>query len=801
MKSISKTFLVPVIGLALFAGIARASDRSQLFSLVPQGDSAYTSLSVLESDGLLSPGDSKGPLTRFEMAERIFKAETQYKVIVVAQNDMDLPPPPPDAGGTPLPPGDNAAPAVGGSELSSSAGSSAPIWKDPKKVEEAEKNLKTLQEAYDFELKLVKDQKEDLNSKLSKAESDQFDLWKSVKGITEYPSVSIHGVGRAFAWGDQYFGNTSFFPNSFRNPNSNNLNTSNAFREGFAFLDLEPTGSVSKELRWMASLRLATDLLPVTQPSAPTLEGFGIRRVSAEFNPDFMSVSLGDFYESYSPLTLWSRDSLDIFYKPEPVARWERDHKYDSFLNQQPDWSFRGLRMGTSLGWPDSNILQSVSASGFIHMLRQGFSDTGGGWYLGPNLFTDLLVAGKGEVKSKKWYVGGTSWQLTADTYGVLLDEPLDSTLPGSPYQQFDTSTWAHQYLIGSVAPNLRIGVGDDIYFGLQYEGAFSSYQDDKNNSNSSISDFALNMGPFLQFGDSKITFTYMNNGPNFYSPFAQVRDDVAGITFIGPAMDTYNFANPQLLNPYVTNQFPLGNVPRASAIFGFYDRTRDNTLPYGLASPNREGIGGTLDIETLDKKSLKIKAAAYFLNEISGNLVVNSAGTGYTGLDTTPGGAIPKRSFTYINIGPSFDIGPSAGLSTPLEIGTNIRFEETTSAAGTLDSFWILGGVRAGLVPGWEVSGAFGARSFSGSDMGYNGLPIARYSYLFNNSDLGFYAPFTVNGYDDQYILSTTIETGKNTKLHLDYSLDWGNQVQYYGGIPGVLNNQFVELSYETIF
>src|SRR5262249_15513973 len=155
----------------------------------------------------------------------------------------------------------------------------------------------------------------------------------------------------------------------------------------------------------------------------------------------------------------------------------------------------------------------------------------------------------------------------------------------------------------------------------------FASYQDDKRNPNSTISDYALDMGPFLQFGDSKVTLTYLNNGPNFYSPLAQTRDD---INVVGTSY------GPDLINHPYQNQFFLTSVALASAIFGWYDRTRDNTFPYGMASPNREGIGGTVDIETLEKRSLKIKAAAYFLDEISGNLVVNSGGTGYSGLDTT---------------------------------------------------------------------------------------------------------------------------------------------------------------------
>ncbi|HVZ79313.1 MAG TPA: hypothetical protein VHE12_00780 [bacterium] len=803
MKPTSKPFLIPVLGLLLLAGAGAqvsATERAGLFSLVPQGDPAYTRLKALESDGLLAPGDSKGPLTRFEMAERIFKAETKFKEVVVAQADMDLPPPPPDAG-APLPPGDNAANTAntGNASDSLSPAESLPLWKDPKKVEEAEKNLQNLQEAYDFELKLVRDQKDDLDAKLSKAEADQFDLWRSVRGITEYPSVSIHGVGRAMGIGQQYFGT---YTNSFFD------NTGN--RQAFGYLDLEPTGSVSKELRWKGIIRLGSSFLPKT--SSPSLfnalgasespeigssstfynDFLQLRWVEAKFNPEYMSVSLGDFYEAYSPFTLWGRDSEDLFYKPEPMARWESIAKYETFMDRQPELPFRGLRIGTALGWPDSKVLESASASGFVHMIRQGFNDGGGGWYMGSNIFTDLILAGKGTIKSKKWYAGGMSWQVSADAYGIILDEPLDSTQPGSPYGQFNTATWAHQYMIGSVAPTLRVGVGDDVYLGAQYEGAFASFQDDKRNTDSTISDYAMSFGPFFQFGDSKVSLTYLNVGPNYYSPLAQTRDVAPGNTLL---------VGPESLNFQPMSQFFLSSVPRAGAIFGYYDRTLDNVFPYGLATPNREGFGGEIDIKTLEKKSLRIRAAAYFLDEISGNFVVNSGGTGYTGLDTTAGGEVPKRNFVYFNLGPSIDIGPGAGLSTPFVIGTNVRFEETSSVAGTLDSLWVLGGVEAGLFPGWQVGGSFGTRSFSGSEMGIGGVPTARATYLFDNTDLGQYSVFTVNGYDNQLILSTTLETGRNTKVHFDYSFDWTNELPYDGPISGTLNNEFMELTYETEF
>jgi hypothetical protein len=226
-----------------------------------------------------------------------------------------------------------------------------------------------------------------------------------------------------------------------------------------------------------------------------------------------------------------------------------------------------------------------------------------------------------------------------------------------------------------------------------------------------------------------------------------------------------------------------------------------DNTFPYGLATPNREGVGMDLDIETLKKKSLKIKGSAYLVQEIIGNYVVNDAGTGYVALDPASNGAAPLRNFTYINFGPSFDLGPNIGLETPLEIGTNMRYEQTTSVVGTLNSMGIWGEIRVGIVKEWEVDLALGAQSANGTEEGINGTPMARYSYVFDNTDLGTYKAFTVNDSVGYYLLSTSFRFDRNSTVYLDYDLTSGNELETVGQISGTLQNQFIGLTYEVKF
>jgi hypothetical protein len=117
------------------------------------------------------------------------------------------------------------------------------------------------------------------------------------------------------------------------------------------------------------------------------------------------------------------------------------------------------------------------------------------------------------------------------------------------------------------------------------------------------------------------------------------------------------------------------------------------------------------------------------------------------------------------------------------------------------------LGGVEAGLFSWWNMALSFGADSVNGSEAGYvinnQVTTYARYSYLFDNSDLGNYELFNINGTNNSLRFSTTFTLNRNSKLYLDYDYTWGNAVPYFGTTPstGTMNNQFAELTYEILF
>ncbi|HJT23137.1 MAG TPA: hypothetical protein VJ873_01070, partial [bacterium] len=675
------------------------------------------------------------------------------------------------------------APSNEGTLIPASASSEASmaLWANPDKIAEMEKSLRSLKEAYDAELGLVKDQKADLEGKVAKVEGEQYDLWKSLQGVQEWPTIAWHGLGRAFGISQQYYGSTNAV--ALGQP---------ANRYATGYIDFMPEGVVAQQVRWSATFRYGSP----NMASNLALDNLFVRRANIDFNPPWFSMTLGDFEEAYTPLTLWNRNNLDLKYFPEMYRRYDDEAKYETLINHEPYWPFRGVRIGTDVGWKDSDVLEEFKVSLMTDMIRNGFKDTAqGGGYWGPNLFTDWILGGKGELKSKRWFLGGdVSLQLSLDAYGIILTEPLNTQIPGSPYAQFNPSTWAHHYQVTSYKPSLDLGLGGNFSLGGTFEGAWAQYQDDEMDANKTMSDFSILGGPYLKFGHSKITFNYLNVGPNFYSPLAQTRqDDISASTGGGMLfVNTANPGGPDLMTAPLRTQFFLTDVPRANAIFSFYDRTQDNTFPYGLATPNRKGFGIDLDVKTLEKNALKIPASAYFVQEIGGNMVVNGTGTGYSPVDGTATVATPQRTFTYVNVGPSINLGPFLNTGD-LEVGANIRYEQTSSAIGNLTSAWILGGVRAELFPWWEAAASFGSENIKGSEAGFGGSTLARYSYLYNNQDLGQYQIFNVNGSNQSWRLSTTFKVNRNSSIYGDYDLTWGTAVPYIGtpaGTSGTLYN-----------
>ncbi len=838
MTLISKDLTRIILGFFLATGCVFASTDSDLFKAVPSGDATYDKLEQLEKAGFLPADSSKKVLTRYEVAELIWKAQKNYhEIVVAAAGDMAMPPAAPSessnytsapttTGNMALPP---AAPSGGDysillppsdvemSDKTAASVEALPAAPKPNPVPDynlhpellktAEDDLKSLDETYELELQVIQQDKNIVLDDLAKAESTQYDLWRQVKNLKESPHLSIHGAGRMFGISQRYFG--SYTGNPFQLYIDKDFQPTRRSISGY--VDLKAEMAISKQIQWEVMWRFTTANMPSAQPSLDSstpLDGYFFRRLSVDFSPDFMSATFGDFYEAYTPLTLWNRNNLDIFYKPEPVQRWDDTRKYDNYYNNEPYLPLRGVRVGTALGWPDSEVIDRFQFSAFVHLLNlvTGTQVKGTASVIGASTaspaFTEFLAGGQAEVKTKKLWTDDISWQMAVDGYAIVLDKVPDVPAGNTGYDPVTVTTWLNQYRIISVSPELKAGFNGDVYSGVRYEAAVASYQADKFNSGRTTIDFASMIRPFFNFEESKISFNILTVYPYYYSPMAQLRQDY-------PGSHTSYASGPDLFTNPLNDQFLLlASVRRAERLYGYYDRTQDNVFPYGLATPNRQGFGLDVDIKSVPDKALKVGVSAYILSEISGNLVLNALGTGFTGVDATPSGVIPIRNFIYVNVGPSYDFGSLLGFTTPLELGFNFRDEQTSSQVGTLTSSWIMGGARVGIFPWWEVTAAAGSRTMSGTEMGINGSVLGRYSYIYNNEDLGHYSAFTVNGSIQNWLLSTMFRLDDHSKLNFDYSMTMGNNAPNYGSIlgsaaslPAVLNNEYMEMTYEIKF
>ena len=210
MKRTSKlAALLGLLGLTAATAPLWAADSTgvtDLFAVVQAQDATYAKLSQLEKAGLLPAGSSRAPLTRYEVAEDILTAKNRYQQIALASDDASMLPSVDD-----LSAATTSAPAAdaGTSAATGVAAPAAPVTESDEDLQKAALSLNSLQDAYQYELKAVQGSKDSVLKDADGLNAAQYDIWKRLKGVEEYPTVAWHGLGRAFLINQQYYGDTS----------------------------------------------------------------------------------------------------------------------------------------------------------------------------------------------------------------------------------------------------------------------------------------------------------------------------------------------------------------------------------------------------------------------------------------------------------------------------------------------------------------------------------------------------------------------------------------------------------------
>ena len=241
---------------------------------------------------------------------------------------------------------------------------------------------------------------------------------------------------------------------------------------------------------------------------------------------------------------------------------------------------------------------------------------------------------------------------------------------------------------MGSLSADGVLPLQKGVSFSGSAEYAQSHYLDDTDHDAGIYDDWAFLGNAAVIVQGVQLKMKYISNGPNFFSPGAQTNQYSPNGAVTGYINSNQNLDDALMgyLNGYV-----FQNVARPS--FAPYDRMMENALPYGDATPNREGyvLGFSADIG----KGGWVKPQASCLvnmHEIQPDYVYVSIGGG-TGvcrwiaalLKLTP---VPLPDMR----GPSPSISPRASrafrLPSTLRSTTNTR--KRTWGWGRLPSAWI---------------------------------------------------------------------------------------------------------------
>lgn len=476
---------------------------------------------------------------------------------------------------------------------------------------------------------------------------------------------------------------------------------------------------------------------------------------------DYFSVTAGDFYLHYTPLTLWNYESpVYTLLEPTSFQRNRKDVEELVFMDKGPDFRMRGIQAATDLSEAKDPFFSNFHVQAMASPLKQA-TTFGFGDYLAGSEASLSLLDNNVEFKGN----------------GLLIWDDAGSA--NVPYNPNFPLTFAKQYHIGSVSGRVGIPFASDVSLTGAMEYAGSRYQDDMNDPTRAFQDWAFWSFYSLNISGFHLTAKYIDVGSYYYSPGAQANRYAAGFAPTG-YLGTNDSQRDEALIDYL-NRFPLTVASRPS--FAPYDRIAENALPYGDATPDRQGMVVGVDLAIGEEGWFHPKAS--FLPSISGlqmmesqtNYVLNNAGTGGVAVDTqTALGA--QRIFS------GWEAALTAELAKPLQqsgktyqLGFDYKNQETsleTNLYGpskfTVDT--LIGSADFNVpFQGFDsvvLSVAFEQAQSKGYEYVLNGVgnpsSLASYSFYLDSSALGQYSLAALNitrttwAFGFKYPLSSTI-------------------------------------------
>ena len=498
-------------------------------------------ISKLVDWGLVQdPGKPVQDLTNFEAVRMTAQAS-----MVVAQADQLPPPELPPAPGVP-----SAAEAPG---LPSATALPVPAAPTGMSTAQASKGLQELLEEFKTELGTLGIDADKMEDQLNSSEARN-EVFKALQ--QEYlkrTGTEVKGFTRGYM--NNYRG---FGANAVYGPMEYNANI---------FMEMDLKSVPVPDLLFDGRIRFWRSIGMYYQD--PIQPEYQLRWISLMSFNEVANLTAGDFYKSYTPLTLWDSDApAYTLLEPSSFKRNRLDTEELVYVDQAPNWHLRGFQAVSSKEWA-KDAFSGFSLQAMGGSAREATPFTFGSYYAGTQDSISLL--------SKNIKITGT---------GLLLWQ--DQSTASSHYLQGDPTTYAKQYQVASLAAKVTAPFGDKMDLTVEAENAGSQYQDDGNNPQSVFKDWALLARGALNIEGIHLTGKYIDNGPYFYSPGAQT-NAFTPFPFANEGYVTGTYFGADDALPGYLNGFVFQDVNRPS--FATYDRLAENILPYGDATPNRQGL------------------------------------------------------------------------------------------------------------------------------------------------------------------------------------------------------------------
>lgn len=516
-----------------------------------------------------------------------------------------------------------------------------------------------------------------------------------------------------------------------------------------------------------ADIRLTRTVgLYYADPISPT---FALRWISLTTANDICNLSMGDLWRHYTPLTLWNPE-IPVYTMIEPTSyyRARKDTEEWVYMDHGPDWHLRGIEADSDQNLDKGSPISSFHLQAMGGELTPATSFTFANEYAGGEAALDFF--------DNNLEIKGT---------GLLLFDDQGSS--DVPYVPTLVSTFAHTYQIGSLSANGTAPIDKDVDAKGSFEYAGSWYQDDSQNPQSTLQDWSILTTAGVDVLGVHLSGKYLNIGPYFYSPGAQTnRYDpltAGGTNLLDDGLNGYPVS------------FVFSSVGRPS--FAPYDRMAENMLPYGDATPNREGFILFLSAD-IGKDGWLKPQGSYTVNvqEIEPDYVLVPTGNAILPADyNAPVTNI--RKFGGFEAAVTADFAKAIdGLPSTCDLSFDFKRQTTDlgiSGDAPFDVDTVIVAADAGPFPGVPLfeglvlSGAYERAQSSGDEYTLNtgGSPptLGVYASYFDYGYLGSFTPLALDIVRDSWAMGVKCPISSTIEVHADCfinSYTWSEEPSY---------------------